>query len=87
MGDRDIVVAVIAGDPAGLAAAYDQYAASLHAYCRSLLGRLWSCQSAERSVADSRLTPASPAHLHPISPSAYRDRLLPVLRQLPNWRS
>jgi len=38
MGDRDIVAAIIAGDPAGLAAAYDQYAASLHAYCRTLLG-------------------------------------------------
>jgi RNA polymerase sigma factor (sigma-70 family) len=38
MGDRDIVAAIIAGDPAGLAAAYDRYAASLHAYCRTLLG-------------------------------------------------
>jgi RNA polymerase sigma factor (sigma-70 family) len=36
MGDREIV-AVVAGNPAGLAAAYDSYAASLHAYCRSLL--------------------------------------------------
>jgi RNA polymerase sigma factor (sigma-70 family) len=36
MGDREIV-AVVAGNPAGLAAAYDNYAASLHAYCRSLL--------------------------------------------------
>src|SRR5215469_999095 len=33
MRDREIV----AGDPAGLAAAYDGYAAVLHAYCRSLL--------------------------------------------------
>jgi RNA polymerase sigma factor (sigma-70 family) len=38
MGDRDIVAAIIAGDPAGLAAAYDRYAASLHAYCATLLG-------------------------------------------------
>jgi RNA polymerase sigma factor (sigma-70 family) len=38
MGDRDIVAAIVAGEPAGLAAAYDQYAASLHAYCRTLLG-------------------------------------------------
>src|SRR5450755_1526348 len=36
MGDRDIV-AVVAGDPAGLAVAYDSYAVSLHAYCRALL--------------------------------------------------
>jgi RNA polymerase sigma factor (sigma-70 family) len=38
MRDRDIVAAIVAGDPAGLAAAYDSYAASLHAYCRTLLG-------------------------------------------------
>ncbi len=32
-----MVTAIVAGDPAGLAAAYDSYAASLHAYCRTLL--------------------------------------------------
>ncbi len=37
MRDNEIVAAIIAGDPAGLAAAYDRYAAALHAYCRSLL--------------------------------------------------
>ncbi len=37
MLDREIVAAIVAGDPAGLAAAYDGYAAALHAYCRSLL--------------------------------------------------
>ena len=37
MRDREIVVAIVAGDPAGLAAAYDSYAAVLHVYCRSLL--------------------------------------------------
>ena len=37
MRDREIVAAIVAGKPAGLAAAYDQYAAALHAYCRSLL--------------------------------------------------
>ncbi|HEY1617709.1 MAG TPA: sigma-70 family RNA polymerase sigma factor, partial [Streptosporangiaceae bacterium] len=37
MRDRDMVTAIVAGDPAGLAAAYDSYAASLHAYCRTLL--------------------------------------------------
>jgi RNA polymerase sigma factor (sigma-70 family) len=38
MRDREIVAAVVAGDPAGLAAAYDNYAAVLYNYCRSLLG-------------------------------------------------
>jgi RNA polymerase sigma factor (sigma-70 family) len=37
MRDREIVAAIVAGDQAGLAAAYDAYAAALHAYCRSLL--------------------------------------------------
>jgi RNA polymerase sigma factor (sigma-70 family) len=37
MRDREVVAAIVAGDPAGLAAAYDGYAAALYAYCRSLL--------------------------------------------------
>jgi RNA polymerase sigma factor (sigma-70 family) len=37
MLDRDIVAAIVAGDPAGLETAYDRYAPSLYAYCRSLL--------------------------------------------------
>jgi RNA polymerase sigma factor (sigma-70 family) len=37
MHDREIVAAIVAGDPAGLAAAHDRYAAALHTYCRSLL--------------------------------------------------
>ncbi len=37
MRDREMVSAIVAGDPAGLTAAYDRYAASLHAYCWSLL--------------------------------------------------
>jgi RNA polymerase sigma factor (sigma-70 family) len=32
-----MVEAIVAGDPDGLAAAYDHYAAALHAYCRSML--------------------------------------------------
>jgi RNA polymerase sigma factor (sigma-70 family) len=37
MPDREIVAAIVAGDPAGLEAAYDRYAPSLYAYCQSLL--------------------------------------------------
>ena len=37
-GDHEIVAAIVAGDPAGLAAAYDRYAAALHTYCHTLLG-------------------------------------------------
>lgn len=37
MQDGEIVAAIAAGDPAGLAAAYDDYAPALYAYCRTLL--------------------------------------------------
>ena len=37
MQDGEIVAAIVAGDPAGLAAAYDNYAPGLYAYCRTLL--------------------------------------------------
>ena len=37
MGDGDLAAAVVAGDPAALAAAYDQFAPSLYGYCRSQL--------------------------------------------------
>ena len=37
MLDREIVAAIVGGDPAGLATAYDRYAPGLYAYCQSLL--------------------------------------------------
>jgi len=37
MDDREIVAAIVAGDLAGLAAAYDEHAASLYGYCRWML--------------------------------------------------
>jgi RNA polymerase sigma factor (sigma-70 family) len=37
MRDSDVVAAVVAGDPEGLARAYDKYAAPLYTYCKSLL--------------------------------------------------
>jgi RNA polymerase sigma factor (sigma-70 family) len=37
VGDREVVASIVAGDPAGLATAYDRYAPALHAYCRSML--------------------------------------------------
>lgn len=38
LADHEIVAAIVAGQPGGLAAAYDRYAAALHAYCHTLLG-------------------------------------------------
>ncbi len=37
MKDREIVAAIAAGDPAGLADAYDKYAESLYGYCGWML--------------------------------------------------
>ena len=38
MKDREIVAAIVASDPAGLAGAYDKYAESLYGYCGWMLG-------------------------------------------------
>jgi len=37
MRDSEVVAAIVAGDPHGLAEAYDRYASQLYTYCRSLL--------------------------------------------------
>jgi RNA polymerase sigma factor (sigma-70 family) len=37
MHDSEVVAAIVAGDPDGLAEAYDKYASPLYAYCRSML--------------------------------------------------
>src|SRR5580704_14866141 len=39
MQDGDVVAAIVAGDPDGIAEAYDRYAAFLYAYCHSMLPR------------------------------------------------
>jgi len=37
MHDREVVAAIVAGDPAGLAEAYDRYATRLYSFCRTML--------------------------------------------------
>jgi RNA polymerase sigma factor (sigma-70 family) len=37
MGDSEVVASIVAGDPEGLAEAYDRYADPLYRYCRSML--------------------------------------------------
>jgi RNA polymerase sigma factor (sigma-70 family) len=37
MRDGEVVAAIVAGDPDGIAQAYDKYAMPLYSYCRSLL--------------------------------------------------
>jgi RNA polymerase sigma factor (sigma-70 family) len=69
MNDRDIAAALAAGDPEGLAAAYDQHAARLYGYCRGLLGE---AADAADAVQDTFIIAAaqagglrSPARLRP----------------------
>ncbi len=37
MHDREVVAAIVAGDPAGLAEAYNRYATPLYSFCRTML--------------------------------------------------
>ena len=37
MRDHEVVAAIVAGDPAGLAEAYDRYATPLYSFCRTML--------------------------------------------------
>lgn len=50
MQEGELVLAIAAGDPDGMAAAYDRYAASLYAYC---LFRLSSPDAAAEAVLDT----------------------------------
>src|SRR5690348_16474477 len=56
MDDRETVAAVAAGDPAGLADAYDEYAGYLYGYCHWMLG---DPDDASDSVQDTFVIAAS----------------------------
>jgi len=45
MHDREVVAAIVAGDPAGLAEAYDRYATPLYSFCRTMLTRRTPCRT------------------------------------------
>jgi DNA-directed RNA polymerase specialized sigma24 family protein len=53
MQDPELVAAMVNGDPDGLAEAYDRYAASLYAYCRSMLPDPHPPGEAADAVADT----------------------------------
>jgi RNA polymerase sigma factor (sigma-70 family) len=71
MRDSEVVAAIVAGDPSGLAEAYDKYAGPLYVYCRTVLHEHADAADAVQDtfvIAASRL-----AGLHD------RDRLRPWL--------
>ena len=59
MHDSDIVAFIVAGDPDGVAAAYDRYADALYKYCRSVLGDPDAPADAANAVQDTFLVAAS----------------------------
>jgi DNA-directed RNA polymerase specialized sigma24 family protein len=63
MRDSEVVAAIVAGDPEGLAEAYDRYASPLFTYCRSLLREPADAADAVQDtfvIAASRLAGRSP---------------------------
>jgi len=53
MQDRELVAAIVAGEPGGLGGAYDRYGAPLYAYCRSMLPDPHAPAEAASAVADT----------------------------------
>ena len=59
MQDHELVAAIVAGDPGGLAEAYDRYAAALYAYCRFMLPDPRPPAAAADAVADTFIVAAA----------------------------
>ncbi|HEX3961130.1 MAG TPA: sigma-70 family RNA polymerase sigma factor [Trebonia sp.] len=83
-GDSEVVASIVAGDPSGLAAAYDQYAAALYAYCCTLLHEPADAADAVQDtfvIASSRLAGLrDPERLRPWLYAVARNECLRRLR-------
>jgi RNA polymerase sigma factor (sigma-70 family) len=83
-GDTEVVASIVAGDPRGLAAAYDQYAAALYAYCCTLLHEPADAADAVQDtfvIASSRLAGLrDPERLRPWLYTVARNECLRRLR-------
>jgi len=84
MGDSDVVASIVAGDPDGLAVAYDRYADGLYSYCRSLLREPADAADAVQDtfvIAASRLAGLrDPERLRPWLYAVARNECLRRLR-------
>jgi len=84
MRDSEVVASIVAGDPLGLAAAYDRYADPLYQYCRSLLGDPADAADAVQDtfvIAASRLDGLrDPARLRPWLYAVARNEALRIRR-------
>ena len=59
MQDRELVAAIVAGEPDGLGGAYDRYGAPLYEYCRSMLPDPHAPAEAASAVADTFIVAAA----------------------------
>ena len=84
MEDPEVVAAIVAGDPAGLAEAYDRYALPLYTYCRSMLREPADAADAVQDtflVATAKLRDLrDPARLRPWLYAVARNECLRRLR-------
>jgi RNA polymerase sigma factor (sigma-70 family) len=84
MEDPEVVAAIVAGDPAGLAEAYDRYALPLYSYCRSMLREPADAADAVQDtflVATAKLRDLrDPARLRPWLYAVARNECLRRLR-------
>jgi DNA-directed RNA polymerase specialized sigma24 family protein len=84
MNDREVVAAIAAGDPAGIAAAYDAYAADLYGYCHWLLGEpAGAAEAVQDTFVSAAATPGDLPEATELRPWLYavaRDECLRRLR-------
>src|SRR5580692_10410158 len=84
MRDSEVVASIVAGDPHGLALAYDRYADSLFKYCRTLLSDPADAADAVQDtfvIAASRLGRLQdPTRLRPWLYAVARNEALRILR-------
>jgi RNA polymerase sigma factor (sigma-70 family) len=84
MRDSEVVASIVAGDPVGLAAAYDRYADPLFQYCRTLLSDPADAADAVQDafvIAASRLDGLrDPSRLRPWLYAVARNEALRILR-------
>src|ERR1700735_3353095 len=84
MRDSEVVASIVAGDPLGLAAAYDRYADPLLQYCRPLLNGPADAADAVQDafvIAASRLDGLrDPSRLRPWLYAVARNEALRILR-------
>src|SRR6516165_6395958 len=84
MGDSEVVASIVAGDPEGLAEAYDRYADPLYKYCRSMLSDPGDAADAVQDtfvIAAARLAGLrEPDRLRPWLFAVARNEALRILR-------